>query len=530
MRKIATAVLLFVLIFSVVAAGCIGGGGGGTTTSSPTSPTKTTTTTSKTTTSSPPPTTTTTTTSSATTTSSPVETTTTTTTTTTTQPTTTTTTTTKTSTPTGNIELVVLTRHDTTIQLLAKEAFLKSDIAKQYHITSIKFIKATESQWPRLITEGRADVGWGGGPTLFDNLYTEGYLAPITDQKVLGLLGDQIQETIAGMPMVRKDENGNVYWIAAALSSFGFTINKQAIQKWGLPEPKKWEDIASEAWARDPPQFGIADPTRSTSNTRIYQIILQTFGWEEGWRILTLIAANSRIYEASDAVREAVIAGDIAAGNTIDFYGYTAMQLNPDCVYIIPEGESIINGDPIALLKYSKHPDAAQAFIYWVLTEGQKIWLDKDVNRLPVNPSVFDTPEGQQRPDLQTAYYMALTTQGIQFDDERALKTVNAMQLYFKATLVDAHDELHAAWMALVNAHQSGKIDDQTFENLKNELTDFIQFKDPDTGNMVTFTEEYAMQINERLMKDPSFKDTLMSEWTQAAKEKYNRVLQEVNG
>ncbi len=536
MRKTAAFLVVFLVLFSVVAAGCIGGGGGSTSssesstksTTSSASQTTTSTTTSNEYTVSPSETTTSTqgetTTSQTQTTTSPTQTTTTT-------PQTTTTVTHTTTTPQqGNVELIILTRHDTTIQSLAKEYFLKSDIAKEYHITKIRFIKATESQWVEFIKRGVADVGWGGGPTLFDTLYTEGYLAPITDEKILSLLGTNISETIAGMPMVRKDNDGKVYWIAAALSSFGFTENKKALQKWGLPEPKKWEDIASEAWARDPPQYGIADPTRSTSNTRIYQIILQAFGWDQGWRILTLIAANSRIYDASDAVREAVIAGDIAAGNTIDFYGYTAMQLNPDCVYIIPEGESIINGDPIALLKSSKHPEAAQAFIYWVLTEGQKIWLNKEVNRLPVNPSIFNTPEGQQRPDLRTAYYLALHTRGIQFDDEKALKTIYAMQQYFKATLVDTNEELHRAWMAIVNAHKSGKIDDQTFERLKDELTAPIQFKDPETGETVTFTEEYAEKINDKILKDPNFKDTIVQEWRDAAKAKYQKVLQEVNG
>ena len=529
MRKTAAFLVVFLVLFSVVAAGCIGGGGGKETkTSSQSSSTSQTSSTQS-------PTATPTETTTATQTKTSVSTTTATSqshTTTTSSRTTTTTashTTTTTSKPT-NVELIILTRHDTTIQSLAKNYFLKSEIAKEYHITNVRFIKATESQWVEFIKKGVADVGWGGGPTLFDTLYTEGYLAPITDQKILSLLGTNISETIAGMPMVRKDENGNVYWIAAALSSFGFTENKASLKRWNLPEPKKWEDIASEAWARDPPQYGIADPTRSTSNTRIYQIILQTFGWEQGWRILTLIAANSRVYDASDAVREAVIAGDIAAGNTIDFYGYTAMQLNPDCVYIIPEGESIINGDPIALLKSSKHPEAAQAFIYWVLTEGQKIWLNKDVNRLPINPAVFNTPEGQQRPDLRTAYYLALHTRGIQFDDEKALKTIYAMQQYFKATLVDTNEELHQAWMALVNAHKSGKIDDQTFENLKTELTDPIQFKDPETGQVVTFTEEYAEKINNKILTDPTFKDTIMQEWRDAAKAKYEKVLQEVNG
>ncbi|AHF80628.1 ABC transporter substrate-binding protein [Thermococcus paralvinellae] len=431
--------------------------------------------------------------------------------------------------PGEGITLIVLTRHDTTIQMLAKEAFLKSDIAKQYNIVNIKFIKAPDSQWPALIKKG-ADIGWGGGPTLFDDLFKQGYLAPITDEKVLGLLGTQIKEDIAGMPMVRKGDDGKVYWIAAALSSFGFTVNKDVLKRWNLPMPERWEDIASETFALDPPQVGIADPTRSTSNTRIYQIILQAFGWEEGWKVLTIIAANSKIYDASDAVREAVIAGDIAVGNTIDFYGYTAMKLNPSCVYIIPKGESIINGDPIALLKNSQHPEAAQAFIYWVLTEGQKIWLNEDVNRLPVNPAVFDTPEGQKRPDLKKAYELALQTQGIQFDDARALATIYAMQFYFKATLVDANQELHRAWVALVQAYKQGKISKEKYEQLKAQLLAPIQFKDPDTGQMVTFTEEYAKKINERLIKDSGFKDTLMQEWRDAARTKYNKVLAEVQG
>lgn len=286
------------------------------------------------------------------------------------------------------ITLTIVTRHDATIQYKVKQLFLQSDIAKQYNIEDIKFIGVPESLWPSYIEKG-ADVGWGGGPTLFDNMYRMGYLAPITDQKILDLIGNQIPEELAGMPMVRKN-GSQVYWIAAALSSFGFTVNKEVLNKQGLPFPNKWEDIASPDWARDPQMYGIADPTRSTSNTRIYQIILQAFGWDEGWRIMTLIAANSKVYEASDAVRDAVINGEIAAGNTIDFYGYTAMKQNPNCVYVIPAGESIINGDPIALLKYSKHPEAAQAFIYWVLTEGQAVWMSPEINRLPINAEVFN--------------------------------------------------------------------------------------------------------------------------------------------
>lgn len=444
------------------------------------------------------------------------------------------------------VTLTIVTRHDATIQYKVKQLFLQSEIAKQYNIKDIKFIGVPESLWPSYIKKG-ADVGWGGGPTLFDNMYRLGYLAPITDQKILNLIGNQIPEELAGMPMVRRNGT-DVYWIAAALSSFGFTVNKDVLNKQGLPFPEKWEDIASPEWARDPQMYGIADPTRSTSNTRIYQIILQAFGWDEGWRIMTLIAANSKVYEASDAVRDAVINGEIAAGNTIDFYGYTAMKQNPNCVYVIPAGESIINGDPIALLKYSKHPEAAQAFIYWVLTEGQAVWMSPEINRLPINAEVFNKTITEDEakilfngknagktyaeavPALVKAYELTISSEGIPFDDARALKTVNSLQYYFKATLVDVNGPLHQAWMAIVNAYKEGKITQEQFEDLKNKLTAPIEFKDPETGQMVTFTEDYAAKINDRIATDAGFQSQLMDEWRNAAQKKYNEVLNELKG
>jgi len=443
-----------------------------------------------------------------------------------------------------SVTLVVITRHDTTITYMAKEAFLKSQLAKEYHITNIRFINVPEAMWPYYVKQG-ADVGWGGGPTLFNQLYMKGLLAPITDKKVLGLLNTQIPTQLAGQPMILK-KDGKVYWIASAVSSFGFTVNKQVLKKYNLPFPTTWQDVANYTWARNPPQYGIGDPTKSTSNTRIYQIILQAFGWEKGWRIMTLIAANSRVYEASDLVRDAVINGQIAAGNTIDFYGYTAMKKNPNCVYVIPKGQSIINGDPIALLKYSKHPQAAQAFIYWVLTQGQALWMSPNINRLPANPKVFNytvTSDwakmlgistkyvgktfGQARPVLLKNYEAATKAQGIPFNGTEALDTVNSLQEYFKATLVDENGPLHNTWMAIVNAYKSGKITKKQFLQLENELTAPIEFKDPNTGKMVTFTEQYAKSINNDLSK-ASFLNEIMNEWRQAALNKYNKVMSDL--
>ncbi|MEM4501075.1 MAG: ABC transporter substrate-binding protein, partial [Thermofilaceae archaeon] len=319
------------------------------------------------------------------------------------------------------------------------------------------------------------------------------------------------------------------------ISSFGFTVNNRRLKDYNLPAPRSWRDLASPELGRPLVQFGtaalsIADPTQSTSHTRMYEIILQKFGWEEGWRVLTLMAANAEVYPGSEPARDAVIRGDVAVGITIDFYGYTAMNVNPDCEYVIPPGESIVNGDPIALVVGSKYPEAAQAFIAWVLTEGQAVWLDPGINRLPSNPRVFETAEGATRPDLKRAYEATLQTPSIQFDDELALRYESVMQWYFRSTLVDVNDYLKAAWKALLSKYFAGTITDEQFKAYVDRLTALLDFTDPDTQQTVTFTQEYAISIGERFMGDASFRDTLITTWKRAAVSKYTSILQELGG
>lgn len=421
---------------------------------------------------------------------------------------------------TGEVTLIILTRHDTTIQEKTKELFLNSDVAKRYNIVDLKFRPASGPLWESYLSRpGQVDVAWGGGPTLFDSLLN--YWDDLNLPEMQDVLSE-IPDDIAGVPVKRFGEGDKILWVGAAISSFGFTVNHNVLNQYGIEKPIKWVDLASPIFAEVPETIvGIADPLRSTSNTRIYEIILQAYGWEEGWGVLTLIAANARIYDASDAVREAVIAGEIAVGSTIDFYGYVAMSLNPSTEYIIPQGESIVNADPIGLVKGSNNKDAAVAFIRWILSEeGQKIWLDERINRMPVNPRVFETPEGMQRTDLQELYQLTLNNQGIIFDDERALNTELAMQYFFRAALIDAQAELKQAWKAVVRLKDS---DPDRYNQLLEMLTALLEFTDPDTGELVRFTEEYAMQINDRL-RDPEFLDTITQIWRQAAIEKYLEI------
>lgn len=437
----------------------------------------------------------------------------------------------------GPVKLLIITRHDIAIQQHTKEMFLKSPVAKKLNIVDLNFVQVGPALFEYYIKNAPIDVAWGGGPTLFDYLYKDGFLAPISPDYNKAAYAplyeaSKFPDNIHGIPLKRLGNDGKIYWIAAALSSFGFTVNYDKLAEWKLPKPKTWVDLSNPIFATTPQlSVGGADPTKSTSNTRIYEIILQVYGWNLGWMILTGFAANSKIYDASDAVREAVIQGEIAAGVTIDFYGYIAMQINCHTEYIMPPKQTVINGDPIALLKTTKHPIQALAFIAWVLSEygGQQVWLSRDINRLPINPTVFKVaPANMKRPDLQQSYENALNNIGFIFNDTRASGWEFAMQQYFSSALAgNAHQDLQKAWSEIANAWINHQISDEWMAYYTWKLLKPLSFKDPVTQKNVTFTEEYATKINNKMRSDATILNQLKLEWENAMMKRADSVLKE---
>ncbi|MCW4048347.1 MAG: extracellular solute-binding protein [Candidatus Bathyarchaeota archaeon] len=433
--------------------------------------------------------------------------------------------------PTGDVELTIITRHGFDILYKARERFLQSDIAEEYNIESIAFLNVNSALWSDTIErKGTIDIAWGGGPVVFDIIFNEDKLSPLTSDAVTAIL-DALPDDISGAPTKRYRDD-DVYWVGSAISSFGFTINIEFLASVGLPEPTTWKDLANETYAVGLPSItviGTADATLSTSNTRMFEIILQTYGWEEGWKILTQMGANARIYDRSESVRDAAIQGLVGAGTTIDFYGYTAQLENPEiCKYVLPQDGTAVNADPIALMSTSPNPEAAQAFIAWILSpDGQKIWLDKTINRMPVNPEVFNTPEGMERGDLQESYETTLNAITIEFSDELALSYETSMMFFFKATLVKAEERLDNLWVELTIAEYDGDITHQEFLELVDDMGNPLEFSfiDPETGEPQLWTEEYAQSINDRVLTDAEFKEQMTTAWLEAANERYDQVM-----
>jgi spermidine/putrescine-binding protein len=293
-------------------------------------------------------------------------------------------------------------------------------------------------------------------------------------------------------------------------------------------------DLASTTYAAHLPTtlVGTADATTSTSNTRIFQIILQIYGWREGWDLLIRMGANSAIFDQSGNVRDAVINKEIAIGTTIDFYGYTAQWINPEfCRYIFPADGTIVNADPIAMLTTSQQPDLALGFVEWVISpDGQKVWLDGNINRMPVNEAVFDTPEGEQRADLAEVFQKTKEALTIQFDSVEGASYYSAIRSYHRAVIVLPQIKLERVWEDLTWALEDGQITQEQFDDLAFRLgdPDEITFVDPTTGETETFTMEYAQSINERISWDVEYKQKMVDAWVAAANSHYDEIAAEL--
>lgn len=444
---------------------------------------------------------------------------------------TTTTTTTTDPTSTG-ITLTILTRHDLSIQTVFNGAFLASDFAQENNIVDLKWRAPANEFWDDLIAEGTVDVCWGGGPTLFDQLMRDDFLEPLTSTK-MQTVAARINDTLAGVDMKRNNTADELVWIAAAISTFGFTVNHAFLDTYSLPTPTTWDDLADPIWAKELPTIptiAMGNAPDTTSNTRIYEIISQALGWEAGWVNMARMAGSSEIFGGSVETQNAAESGDVGVSMSIDFYGYLTQARNPDCEYIVPEGQSIVNGDPIAIPSTSTQKDLAEGFLDFVLSaEGQALWLDDDLRRMPVMREAFDVPGLSGVEDLYAAFNQTTSTVGIDFDDELSLAMNRAFIKYFESVFTQSHADLVNCWVAIIDAYDEARIDLAEFNAYCDLMAALISIVDPKTSLTEEFTIAYASAINNDMIYDSSYASTVQSRWTIAAKLQYQSVMAAVN-
>jgi ABC-type Fe3+ transport system substrate-binding protein len=254
-----------------------------------------------------------------------------------------------------------------------------------------------------------------------------------------------IPQFLAGMPLYSPQHT----WFANALSAFGILYNKAAIGRLALPTPQAWADLAT------PPYFGLVgagDPRKSGSMHAMYEIILQGYGWDEGWKIIQRFARNVRNFTSgASQIGKEVAVGEIVYGIAIDTYAGDIIRLvgQERIGFALPSDFAAINGDGIAMLKGAPNSQVASAFIEYLLSEaGQRLWYGKkgqpggptrfELGKLSVLPSLYGTIESASVVNSNPFKIPNL----VAYDSKLASERWPLVNDLFGAFIIDLHQRL----------------------------------------------------------------------------------------
>ncbi len=360
------------------------------------------------------------------------------------------------------------------------------------------------------------DLLWGQTPDNVDLFVEQGIISPIQNQTINDYLLNVVPETFAKEPMYRVDENGNILWVTTGISSAGLMINHDNLERYGLPIPCTWEELASPDYYLNATHqaIGMGETTSSTA-TRIYQIILQTFGWEAGWDIITRMAANSQIFPNSNDLWECTTI-DQAISISSDYWGYDIQGRYNSCEYILPTDESIIDGIPIAVASSSEGEERvyAEKFIEFVLSpEAQGLWLDLTIEKLPILKEGFDhPPNGIPRPDMQTSWERIRNSGGIDFNESLANAIYDSVIWYFQGTFTETMEELYSAWKTIINAYNNKEISEEEYRSLCREMSD------------PSISLDEARTVALEIQENANVTDEYIQQWKQDALSRYQNI------
>ena len=365
-----------------------------------------------------------------------------------------------------------------------------------------------ESEFKRVPDGIGVDIFFGGGTDNYLRLSNNGWL---NAYKLPEAQLAQMTQSFQGIPLYDAEHQ----WYGAALSSFGIMHNEELRAMLSLPKTKTWQDLGDVTLLG---KIGAADPRESGSAHMVYEIILQTLGWNEGFALLTKIGGNVRGFSAgANAIPTDVVAGQVIYGLAIDFYAYGQIAIvGADKIqYIVPADGGVVTADPIAILKGAPNLPVAEKFLEFVLSEdAQKLWMLRDtdsegpkwkggLNRASVLPALYD--KLGDRCIVPNPFAMEGTP--FQYNSDKGGTRWNIVNDLFGVLIIDSHKDLVNAWKAIRKCKDPAKRDAAIAVLTK-----------------MPITEAEAMELAGGAWKDPTVRNEKIKEWGQFAKEKFKEA------
>lgn len=336
------------------------------------------------------------------------------------------------------------------------------------------------------------------------------------------------------------------YWIGTAVSSFGIVYNRDVLKRLGLPEPRSFKDLCDPRYAG---YIALADPRQSGSVATALDSILNNFGWDEGWKILREMCANTRYFTSSSPKTPIdVSAGEAAAGLAIDFYGRGQAQAvalpgeTPETSrvgYSDPAGSVYIDADPISILRGGPSPELAQRFTEFCLTEeGQALWQfhttgspagasnPKNDRGEPMGPRQYELRRLPIRRAMYEKHMSSFIDKVNPYDIASKMPVKGwrpALGVMMGAFSIDVADEQREAWAALNKARTTQGFPATTLAEMETLFYAWPATITSD-GKSLAFSAENLKAIRE-VWKDSTAAARCKIEYTRFFQSNYIRIV-----
>ena len=353
------------------------------------------------------------------------------------------------------------------------------------------------------------DLFWASAPDAFEVLKESGHLQQTFPQKK-----DDVAR-IGSYPI--DDLDG--YYKGFAVSGYGIVWHEDYLKRHGLVAPVNWRDLTNRAYAH---HIGISAPSRSGTTHLIVESILQSQGWQEGWATLSEIGGNlATVTARSFGVIDGVQTERFGIGAAIDFLGLSAKATGSPVDFVYPEGTAFLPAN-IAIVKRSTNPEAAQAFVDFVLSEqGQRLLFEPEISRLPVMQSIYDSaPRHYANP-----FGDELTNKGIAFDTQLSRQRYQLVNSMFDVMITFRLQALRRTWKTIHEA-------EATLENLEApDLTERIKEARSLASEIPVAPDEAASPVLSSIfvrhkpgLSVPFRQTKLEAEWATFARDRQDRA------
>lgn len=279
--------------------------------------------------------------------------------------------------------------------------------------------------------QGGADVYWAPALGNFAILRDRGAFRKLSvDRAVLpGRLGDQLLSDPAGL------------FEAYDVAGYGVVVDPAALRRLRLAQPRTWSDLASPAYAG---RIVMPIPSKVGFAPALYDIILQSEGWERGWALICEIAGDAELLGTGNASTGAVRDGRAALGLTIDFFAVGAQASGQPVSFVYPQRTAFLPAH-IAITASTRLLEAAKAFVDFALSKpGQELMMEASSSRHPARPDAY---EG--KPANLVDPFTLPKDSVFAYDSEIGRRRPGLIAILFDLAIVEKRAETVVLWRAI---------------------------------------------------------------------------------